>query len=96
VISPEGCAAILWRSAQHRDQAAGALKLTSSDLLRLGVADEVVTEPSGGAHADWDSTAECLKNSLIRNVRELQALDLDRLVRNRSAKFEAMGSWRED
>jgi acetyl-CoA carboxylase carboxyl transferase subunit alpha len=96
VISPEGCAAILWRSAQHRDQAAGALKLTSADLLRLGVADEVVTEPSGGAHADWDGTAACLKSSLIRNVRELQAFDLDALVHARSAKYEAMGAWRED
>src|SRR5688572_3796914 len=57
VISPEGCAAILWRSAEHREAAARALRLTAKDLLELGICDEVVPEPAGGAHADWDEAA---------------------------------------
>jgi acetyl-CoA carboxylase carboxyl transferase subunit alpha len=96
VISPEGCAAILWRSAEHRAKAADALKLTSQDLERLGVADEVVPEPCGGAHSDWDGAAERLREALVRNVREVQRLDLDTLLRQRWAKYEAMGAWREE
>jgi acetyl-CoA carboxylase carboxyl transferase subunit alpha len=96
VISPEGCAAILWRSAEHRAKAAEALKLTSRDLERLGVADEVVPEPCGGAHSDWNGAAERLREALIRNVRELQQLELDALLRERWAKYEAMGAWREE
>jgi acetyl-CoA carboxylase carboxyl transferase subunit alpha len=96
VISPEGCAAILWRSAQHRAKAADALKLTSQDLERLGVADEVVPEPCGGAHSDWDGAAERLREVLSRHVREVQQLDLDTLLRKRWAKYEAMGAWREE
>jgi acetyl-CoA carboxylase carboxyl transferase subunit alpha len=96
VISPEGCAAILWRSAEHRVKAAEALKLTSKDLMRLGVADEVVSEPCGGAHSDWDGAAESLREALLRHVRELKSLDMDSLLRARWAKYEAMGAWREE
>jgi acetyl-CoA carboxylase carboxyl transferase subunit alpha len=96
VISPEGCAAILWRSAEHRAKAAEALKLTSQDLERLGVADEVVHEPCGGAHSDWDGAAERLREALSRHVREVQQLDLETLLRQRWAKYEAMGAWREE
>jgi acetyl-CoA carboxylase carboxyl transferase subunit alpha len=93
VISPEGCAAILWRSAEYRESAAEALKLTSEDLFSLGVCDEVVPEPAGGAHSDWDVTAEQLGTVLIRHLDELEALDLDELIRQRHAKFEAIGAW---
>ena len=93
VISPEGCAAILLRSAEHREKAADALKLTSSDLKRLGIADDVITEPAGGAHTDWDETAERLREALVRHLEELTALDPDELRRRRWAKYEAMGSW---
>ena len=93
VISPEGCAAILWRSAEHRDKAATALRLTSSDLLALGVADEVIPEPRGGAHADWGATAALVGETLDRVLGELEAMDPDdRLVR-RWAKYESMGAW---
>src|SRR5690554_5017335 len=71
VISPEGCAAILWRSAEHKEKAAEALKLTARDLLRLGVCDEIVPEPEGGAHVDWDLAASHLGSALVRNVAEL-------------------------
>ena len=95
VISPEGCAAILWRSAEHREKAAENLKLTSSNLAGLGVCDEIVPEPAGGAHADWDATARALKGALVRNLDELEKLETDELLAGRWAKFEAMGQWRE-
>jgi acetyl-CoA carboxylase carboxyl transferase subunit alpha len=93
VISPEGCAAILWRTAAEREKAARALKLTSSDLYRMGIADEVIEEPPGGAHADWDAAAAEVKESIIRNLDELLAMSPDELVRDRQTKFEAMGEW---
>ena len=95
VISPEGCAAILWRSRDFRAEAAAALKLTSGDLLRLGVADEIIPEPAGGAHSDWDGTAALVKEAIERNLAELGALDVDELRRARWAKYEAMGEWIE-
>jgi acetyl-CoA carboxylase carboxyl transferase subunit alpha len=94
VISPEGCAAILWRSADHREKAAEALKLTSANLRRLGVADEVVPEPAGGAHSDWDDTAARLAEALERNLDELEALEPGERLRRRHAKYEKIGSWR--
>lgn len=95
VISPEGCAAILWRSAEHRGKAARALKLTSRDLHRLGVCDEVVPEPAGGAHADWDATARSLQEALVRNLEALASQDVDTRRKARWAKYEAMGAWEE-
>jgi len=96
VISPEGCAAILWRSAEHRKAAAAALRLTSVDLQELGVADEVLSEPSGGAHSDWDEAARRLREGLIRHVTELQVMSIDALLNARWAKYDAMGAWREE
>jgi acetyl-CoA carboxylase carboxyl transferase subunit alpha len=93
VISPEGCAAILWRTAEEREKAARALKLTSHDLFARGVADEVVPEPPGGAHADWDEAARLLKTVLQRHFDELKGLEPRLLVRDRQSKFEAIGEW---
>jgi len=95
VISPEGCAAILWRSGEYRAKAAAALKLTSADLVRLGVADELVPEPPGGAHSDWDATSSALASVLTRVLRELRAVDRESLVRMRQEKFESIGHWEE-
>lgn len=95
VISPEGCAAILWRSAEHREKAAEALHLTSRHLLQLGIADEVIPEPIGGAHQDWDGAAAALEEALLRHLGELNALDRSELARRRQAKYESMGDWRE-
>ena len=95
VITPEGCAAILWRSAEHREEAAEALRLTSRDLKQLGVCDEIVPEPAGGAHTDWDGAAARLEETLARSLDELVTVDVETLVKQRSAKYEAMGSWRE-
>lgn len=95
VISPEGCAAILWRSAEHKEKAASALKLTADDLLDLGVCDEVVLEPPGGAHSDWDGAAANLHDALHRSVMELSELSSTRLLEQRWAKYDAIGAWRE-
>jgi acetyl-CoA carboxylase carboxyl transferase subunit alpha len=69
VISPEGCAAILWKTATAKDKAAEALKLTAADLTALGVVDDIVPEPLGGAHMDWDVTAAALRSALLRTSR---------------------------
>ena len=95
VISPEGCAAILWHSRDFKAEAAAALKLTSKDLLELGIADEIIPELAGGAHSDWDAAAEAVKDSIQRNLRELLKLDVDDLVEKRWAKYEAIGAWVE-
>lgn len=96
VISPEGCAAILWRSAEHKEKAATALKLTAEDLVSLGVCDEIVPEPVGGAHTDWDAAAELLSKALEKNLDKLAKLSDKKLLEQRWAKYEAIGSWREE
>lgn len=95
VISPEGCAAILWRSAEHREKAATALRLTSKDLMELEICDEVIDEPLGGAHTDWDTTAERVGDALERHLNELSALSPEALLEGRWAKYAAIGVWYE-
>jgi acetyl-CoA carboxylase carboxyl transferase subunit alpha len=94
VISPEGCAAILWKSGTERDKAAAAMKITAGDLLRLGVIDDVVPEPAGGAHSDWERTADALRDALVRHLGELRDTPVDELRRTRWEKYMAMGEWR--
>jgi acetyl-CoA carboxylase carboxyl transferase subunit alpha len=93
VISPEGCAAILWRTAAEREKAARALKLTSKDLFKMGIADEIIQEPPGGAHSDWDEIASGVEAALFRHVNALMGMSPDALMADRQAKFEAMGEW---
>ena len=95
VISPEGCAAILWRSAEHREKAATALRLTSKDLMELEICDGVIDEPLGGAHTDWDTTAERVGDALERHLNELSALSPEALLEGRWAKYAAIGVWYE-
>jgi acetyl-CoA carboxylase carboxyl transferase subunit alpha len=95
VISPEGCAAILWKTSAAKDKAAEALRITATDLRALGVIDDIVPEPRGGAQEGWGETAESLRASLIRHLGELTVLTPDELLRRRWEKFEAMGRWRE-
>ena len=95
VISPEGCAAILWRSADYKKEAAKALKLTSKDLLELQIADEVIPEPVGGAHSDWDVASENVKEAIQRNLGDLEQVVIADLLSNRWAKYESMGQWKE-
>ena len=80
VISPEGCAGILWKSHTHKEQAAKTLRLTSRDLLKLGVIDDVIDEPLGGAHRDYPRMAARLKMYLLKSLRELTARPLDELL----------------
>ena len=95
VISPEGCAAILWKDSSQRERAAQALRLTSEDLLRLGVIDEIVPEPAGGAHTDPDAAGESLREALVRHVSELRRMRPERLVKKRAEKYAAMGAFTE-
>ncbi len=96
VISPEGCASILWRDSKKAPQAAEALKLTSKDLLGFGIIDEIIPEPLGGAHRDWARAAENLKAAVIRNLAELETLSAEQLVNQRIEKFNRMGVWLEE
>jgi acetyl-CoA carboxylase carboxyl transferase subunit alpha len=95
VITPEGCAAILWKDANQRERAAEALKITAEDLLQLKVIDEVIAEPVGGAHVDPDAAGEALRDSLIRHVTELRKIRPEKLVRRRAEKYAAMGAYSE-
>ncbi len=91
VITPEGCAAILWKNRSFAPKAAEALKLTAADLIRLGVADEVIAEPMGGAHVDYDKAAATLKTALEKNLAELQKLSESELLEQRYEKFRRIG-----
>jgi acetyl-CoA carboxylase carboxyl transferase subunit alpha len=95
VISPEGCAAILWKDATQRERAADALKLTADDLVRLGLVDEIVAEPLGGAHFDPEAAGEALRESLVKHLKDLSRIKGERLVRKRHDKFAAMGAYSE-
>jgi acetyl-CoA carboxylase carboxyl transferase subunit alpha len=92
VISPEGCASILWRSAEKAQDAAEALKLTAQDLQRLGVVDEIVSEPLGGAHRDPAGAIASLGTSMEAMLRPLLGLEGEKLREQRREKFLAMGT----
>jgi acetyl-CoA carboxylase carboxyl transferase subunit alpha len=91
VISPEGCASILWKSAERREQAAEAMGITAESLSRLRLVDEVIPEPLGGAHRDPAVMAEALRTALTRHLSELSALPAEELVRLRHARLRAFG-----
>jgi acetyl-CoA carboxylase carboxyl transferase subunit alpha len=95
VISPEGCAAILWRDRAYAPQAAAALKITAQDLLGLGVIDEIIEEPPYGAHRDHDLAARLLGDALERHLAELEKMSGDELCEDRRRKFLAMGFFEE-
>lgn len=92
VISPEGCAAILWKTAEKAQQAAEALKLTSRDLLELGVVDDIIREPRGGAHRRPEEMGERLSERLIQELDKLEGASIDELLSLRYEKFRQMGS----
>jgi acetyl-CoA carboxylase carboxyl transferase subunit alpha len=95
VISPEACSAILWRDRRHAAEAAEALKLTAQDLLKLDVVDEIVPEPEGGAHRDYDSAAENLSRALRRNLQHISKIPIDELLKKRYEKFRRIGIFTE-
>jgi acetyl-CoA carboxylase carboxyl transferase subunit alpha len=91
VISPEGCATILWRSAERAAEAAEALNLTADRLCSLGLIDTVVEEPLGGAHRDMAGIAACLKGHLQRELRSLESLSMDDLLEKRYQRWMQYG-----
>jgi acetyl-CoA carboxylase carboxyl transferase subunit alpha len=91
VISPEGCASILWRDPSKSLQAAEAMKLTANDLLKLGIIDEIISEPLGGAHRDPESIAVDLKNSIIKNLKSFEKFNKNEVYDHRKAKFLKIG-----
>jgi acetyl-CoA carboxylase carboxyl transferase subunit alpha len=95
VISPEGCAAILWKTRDMAAEAAEALKLTAPDLANSGIIDEVIVEPQGGAHIDPEGAAAALREAILRQLSDLDELDASQLVETRRAKYYAMGAWEE-
>ena len=95
VISPESCSSILWRSWDFKEQAAEALKLTATDLLKLGIIDRIIDEPSGGAHRNHQDAAAILKAALLEELELVSKIKKDKLLENRIKKFEKMGFWKE-
>lgn len=95
VISPEGCAAILWKNSTKANEAVEALKLTANDLLKFGIIDEVIKEPLGGAHRDPQLTANNIKESLLKNLKELSQFSKDELLDRRYKKFRSIGAFSE-
>jgi acetyl-CoA carboxylase carboxyl transferase subunit alpha len=93
VISPEGCAGILWRDGSKAPEAAEALKITAPDLLKLGAIDEVVKEPAGGAQKNHAATADNVKKAVLKSLKSLKALSTDELLDRRYAKLRAMGNF---
>jgi acetyl-CoA carboxylase carboxyl transferase subunit alpha len=96
VISPEGCAAILWKDGRKGEVAAESLKLTAHDLHQLGVIDEIVKEPLGGAHRDPETMAERLKGTVEHHLRGLERMDIEELLKLRYEKFRRMGTFIDD
>jgi acetyl-CoA carboxylase carboxyl transferase subunit alpha len=95
VISPEGCAAILWRDNANAPQAAEALKLAAPDLLELGVIDKILPEPTGGAHRNHQLAAEIIRNELVATLKDLHTLPVDELLDRRLQKFRTIGVFDE-
>ena len=93
VISPESCAAIIWRDSTKASLAAAALRLTAEDLLKLGLIDGIIPEPAGGAHEDFDGSAAALRASLKQSLKDLGALNPEQLVQQRYDKFRQMGNF---
>ncbi len=95
VISPEGCAGILWKGAEHAEKAATALKFTSNNLLEMGIVDDVIKEPLGGAHRDHHGMASRMKSYLKKNLRELIEVPTEELIDHRYARFRKIGVFDE-
>ena len=95
VITPEGCAAILFRDASRASQAASALKITATDLEKLGVVDEIIPEPLGGAHRDLVTTAKNIKQTLLKYLSDLKKLNPLQLEEDRYMKYRKLGIFKE-
>jgi acetyl-CoA carboxylase carboxyl transferase subunit alpha len=87
VISPEGCSSILWKSAEYAETASNSLKITAKDCFNLKIVDEIITEPMGGAHRDHSHISKKLKDSLIKNLKELKQIEIKTLIKNRNQRY---------
>ncbi|MBM3415856.1 MAG: acetyl-CoA carboxylase carboxyltransferase subunit alpha [Bacteroidetes bacterium] len=96
VISPESCSSILWRSWDKKEVAAEQLKLTAKDNLQNGIIDDIIPEPEGGAHWDYDAAARMLKEFLIPVIKELKEIPTEKRINDRIIKYGKMGFWEED
>lgn len=96
VISPEGCAGILWKGAEHAEKAATALKFTSGNLLEMGIVDDIIEEPIGGAHRDHHSMAARMKSYLVRNLKQLSEMQTEDLLNHRYERFRKIGVFEEN
>lgn len=95
VISPEGCAAILWKHRKHAPEAAAALKMTAPDLVKLGLVDGVIPEPAGGAHQDWETATTAVQQAIVTQLVALKKLSPEKLLATRYAKYRAYGPFSE-
>ena len=95
VISPEGCASILWKSADKAEDAAEAMRITARSLNEYGLVDEILPEPLGGAHRNPQESAEVLRNALLKNLEELDKLSVDQLLENRQRRLASFGQFKE-
>ena len=95
VISPEGCASILWKSAEKAEEAAEAMSITASSLDKFGLVDDVLQEPLGGAHRDIETMARDTRKALLRHLADLDKFDIDRLMEIRQARLAAFGKYKE-
>jgi len=93
VISPEGCASILYRDATQKKKAAEAMRVTAADLMEMGIADRIIDEPLGGAHRDYKGTAKILKKVILEEIAALEAIPVEDMVSQRIQKLENMGAW---
>ncbi len=95
VISPEGCASILWKSADKAEDAAEAMRITAESLSNFGLVDEVLTEPLGGAHRNPPEAAEVIRNAILKNLEELDRLSTDQLLEARQKRIAGFGQFKE-
>src|SRR3954451_15218060 len=95
VISPEACSAMLWRDRRHAAEAAEALKLTAQDLLKLEIVDQIISEPEGGAHRDYDAASASLGHGLHQNLERISRIPIPELLENRYQKFRRLGVFSE-
>ena len=96
VISPEGCASILWKSPDKAEEAAEAMRITAESLSGFGLVDEVLPEPLGAAHRDADASAEVIRNAILKTLDDLERLDMDSLLGERQERLASAGRYKEN
>ena len=91
VASPEACSSIIWRTAEKAASAAEAMKVSAQELIKIGIVDEIISEPNGGAHRNYSKTARAIKSSILENIAKFKAIDMDKLLEMRYQKLLKIG-----